>query len=213
MPPAPEDAGAQPDPNAQLVGANPRLIAVFLLIAASVLIADLAFKSWSFKHVAPVPIILDPARPSAPQIPPHEPVAVVPYVLSLRLLTNTGAVFGSFKGAQGFFVIVSVIATGVIFYVFCTSPVNARLMHLSLALILAGTLGNLYDRIQFNAVRDMLWLFPGVKLPFGLNWPGGADDIYPWLFNIADAALVVGVTLIVIIMWKTPPPEKQSTAR
>jgi len=190
----------------QTVAGRPKLIAAFIFVTLVVLFADLAFKSWSFKHVAGEPVVLDPDRPNRPNIPPHDPVIVIPNILSLRLLTNTGAVFGVWKGAKSFFVIISIIATAVIFYVFYKSDANARVMHLALAMILAGTLGNLYDRIQFSAVRDMLWLFPGVKLPFGLSWPGGATDIYPWLFNIADAALVIGVFLMIIMMYKAQPP-------
>jgi lipoprotein signal peptidase len=71
-------------------------------------------------------------------------------------------------------------------------------------MILAGALGNLHDRIHFNAVRDLLWLFPGLTLPFGLHWPGGQSGLYPWIFNIADVALLVGVALLLIIIWRGP---------
>jgi signal peptidase II len=77
-------------------------------------------------------------------------------------------------------------------------------LHFGLALILAGALGNLYDRIMYGAVRDMLYLFPGVKLPFGITWPGGNPELYPWIFNIADAALCVGVVLIILTMLRKP---------
>jgi signal peptidase II len=68
----------------------------------------------------------------------------------------------------------------------------------ALALLLAGAVGNLYDRITFGVVRDMLWLFPGVKLPFGWTWPGGNDELYPWIFNVADAAMCVA---LVFLLW------------
>ncbi|MCH8259484.1 MAG: signal peptidase II, partial [Planctomycetes bacterium] len=71
------------------------------------------------------------------------------------------------------------------------------------ALILAGAIGNLYDRVMFGMVRDMLWLFPGVKLPFGLTWPGGgSDELYPWVFNIADASLLVGLGILMLGMYR-----------
>ena len=74
-------------------------------------------------------------------------------------------------------------------------------MHIALALILSGALGNLYDRVMFGLVRDMLWLFPGVNLPFGLHWPQGSDQLYPWVFNIADMALLFGLGIILILLW------------
>lgn len=190
---------------------------LFIACTLGVLAADLWFKAWSFRHIAGEPVLLDPRRPEMPGIPYHEPVTVVPYLLSLRLWTNTGAVFGIGKGGQWFFALVSLVATIVIGTVFWRSDPRTpriRVMHVALALILGGAWGNLYDRIRFNAVRDMFWLFPEVKLPFGWHWPGvnGSGDLYPWLFNIADAALVVGVSMLMFLLWQTetPAPAGQS---
>lgn len=181
-----------------------RAIAVFVAVGVAFLAADLALKSWSFANVAGAPVTLDADQPDRPDlvIPHHDAQTLVPYVLSLKLWTNTGAVFGIGKGGQGFFMIVSVIATAFILFTFARSDRDAWLIHVSLAMILAGAIGNLYDRMQFNAVRDMLWLFPGIHLPFGLTWPGGSSDLYPWLFNIADAGLVIGVAVLLILMWR-----------
>jgi lipoprotein signal peptidase len=55
------------------------------------------------------------------------------------------------------------------------------LLTVSLALILAGTLGNLYDRVVFDGVRDFLWWYKWV------NWP---------VFNVADCCLVCGAGLL-----------------
>lgn len=183
---------------------HPPAIALFLVLAAVVLGADLWLKAWSFAHVAGVPVVIDPADPRA-DVLPHEPVVLVPSVLNLHLTTNPGAVFGMGKGQRPFFIIMSVIAVGVIAVIFARSPARQRWLHASLALILAGALGNLYDRAVYAQVRDMLHLFPGVNLPFGWAWPGpggGIHDIYPWIFNIADVSLVVGVLLMMVILWK-----------
>jgi len=183
---------------------------LFVACTVVVLGADLVFKQWAFDHIAPgAPVVLDPDQPNRP-IPHHEPINLVPHVLSLQLVTNTGAVFGIGKGAQGMFAVVSVVATVVILFVFLRSERGAWVQQTALALILAGALGNLHDRIRFNAVRDMLWLFPDVKLPLGLAWPGGNPDLYPWRFNIADAALVVGVGLTLILMWRAEKQAKQA---
>ncbi len=173
----------------------------FLLIAAVTLAADLITKALAFKHVAPTPVRLTQENAGDPTVIPfHEPIVLIPRVLSLKLTTNTGAVFGLGKGGQGVFMIVSVLAVGVIGRVFWQSPRQAWGFHLALSLILAGALGNLYDRVCFNAVRDLLWLFPG-------------SGLWPWIFNIADAALMVGVGLMMVVMWRSAPwqPADQTT--
>jgi len=230
-----------PDPTTPIVkpaGRHLHSVLLFVCVFVGVLAADLFFKYWSFDHVAGEPIVLgrDPAdgttrvqlrddagnlvvsqraRPDEPAtaIPHHEGITVVPKILALKLTINTGAVFGLGKGKQWAFVIISVLAVGVISFVFYKSNSKSRLFHITLAMILGGALGNMYDRVLYNGVRDMCHLFPGVKLPFGWTWPGGASDIYPWIFNIADAALVVGVCILLVLTWRAdkPKPAGQST--
>jgi len=195
---APTSSPAEPIRRA---GTHAPSLVLFIAIAIVVLVADLAFKSWSFEHVAQVPVVLAPDTSHEEAIPPHDAVEVIPHVLSLRLTANTGAVFGIGKGGRPFFVVMSIAAVGVLGWIFARSPARQHVLHVALALILAGALGNMYDRIRFAAVRDMLNIFPGVNLPFGLTWPGGIRDIYPWIFNIADVGLVVGVITLMIILW------------
>ncbi|HEX7008345.1 MAG TPA: signal peptidase II [Phycisphaeraceae bacterium] len=196
-----DEAVSQPLPGASAgsVCAGRRIGAVvrFVLVAAIVLAVDLAVKDWAFHHVAGVPVQLDPSRPHQPPIPPHDPVVLVPGLLSLKLTTNAGAVFGLGQGGRWVFIAISVAAVFVVTRVFWRSPAGAWGLHAGLALILAGALGNLYDRVRFSVVRDMLVLLPEVTLPWGWTWPGGANAIYPWIFNVADVALVVGVALVI----------------
>lgn len=184
-------------------GGHAGSITLFLAVTLAVLAADLTLKEVAFRTVAGVPVVLDPQHPETPHIPPHEPIQVIPGVLSLRLTTNTGAVFGLGKGGRWVFIAVSILAVLVITRIFWRSPAGAWGLHLALALILAGALGNLYDRFMFSSVRDMLHLFPGATLPFGWTWPGphGSDVLYPWIFNLADAALVLGVLGVLVITW------------
>ncbi len=181
-----------------------------LLITATVVVlaADLISKSVSFTHVAgqPVHVTRDNASMQG-IIPDHPPINVVPHVLAFQLTLNTGAVFGLGQGAQWLFMLISVVAAAVITYVFWTSRAGAIGTHVALALILAGAIGNLHDRIRFNAVRDMLLLFPGVRLPFGWRWPGDSDLVYPWIFNIADVSLLAGVAIMFVVVARTSRPE------
>jgi signal peptidase II len=194
---APVEPPASPP---QRAGQHRGALVLFLITTLGVLAADLGLKYAAFRTVTGEPIVLDPQRPGEP-LPYHEGVAVLPGVLELRLTTNTGAVFGLGQGGRWLFVAVSVLAIGIITRIFWRSPADAYGLHLALALILAGALGNLYDRVRYSAVRDMLLLFPDTQLPFGLTWPRGATGLYPWIFNLADAALVIGVLGVLVITW------------
>jgi lipoprotein signal peptidase len=97
---------------------------------------------------------------------------------------NTGALFGMGRNANLLFAIVSVAAATAIL-AWSTRPGTARdrLLSVSLGLILAGTLGNLYDRVVFGGVRDFLhW-------DYLVDWP---------VFNLADCFLVCGAFLLLI---------------
>ncbi len=189
---------------------------------------DLGLKYWSFASVADQPLILkpDPADgstriyiletgspvelprqiPSEPSsaIPYHEGIGVVPYLLKFELVLNTGAVFGLGKGGQSFFIIFSLVALVVIGYFFSRIDRKAHWLQAGMALIAAGAIGNLYDRFFYGSVRDMLKLFPDVMLPWGYHWPqamGGSAELYPWVFNLADAELLVGVGIVMVVTW------------
>lgn len=177
-------------------GAILRFAVVFLVV----LVGDLVLKQQAFERVAGTPVALERGPDGTlPPIPAHDAVIVVPKVLALQLTLNRGAVFGLGQGGRWVFVFFSVVAVGVVVTIFTRSRANAIVLHLALAAVLAGALGNLYDRLAVGAVRDMLLLFPGVRLPFGWTWPGGADGLYPWIFNLADVGLVIGLGVLVIL--------------
>lgn len=192
---------------------DPRSRIIFLVTTSVLLTADLLVKHLAFAKVTESAIVLTYQNAELTgTIPSHEPIVLVPHVLSLKLTTNTGAVFGLGKGGKWLFVAVSIVAIGAILNIYCRSSAKWLVFHVALAMVLAGALGNLYDRICFSAVRDMFWLFPGLKLPFGLTWFGGADALYPWIFNIADTALVLGVGLLVVVTWRTEPDQPRVRA-
>lgn len=137
----------------------------------------------------------------------EDQIVLVPDVLALRLTLNRGAVFGLGQGYGWVFVSFTVLALVAIGAFFIKSPVSFWPAHLSLTLIAAGALGNLYDRLLFPGVRDMLCLFPDVEMPFGWHWPGGERAIYPWIFNPADVYLLAGITVILIRYVLFPPKD------
>jgi signal peptidase II len=102
---------------------------------------------------------------------------------SVVYVDNTGSAFGMLKSLGNPFFI-SVAAAAII--VIAVMIVKARENRLALSLILGGAAGNLSDRIVHGYVVDFLDFSAG-----GHHWPA---------FNIADSALTVGITLLVIDM-------------
>ncbi|MDY6911123.1 MAG: signal peptidase II [Chloroflexota bacterium] len=95
--------------------------------------------------------------------------------------------------------ITTLLAVVLVFYFFATSDRSARTVHVALALILAGAVGNLYDRL-FGSVT-----LPGVA-PIRYQVRDFIDCsglYYPWVFNVADALLVVGVAMLAVYWWLT----------
>ena len=165
-------------------GKRPALLVGFIVLTILLVAGDLALKRWAQTH-----------------LPGEKAVLLIPNVLALQWVENHGAIFGLGQGHRWVFIVATVFALAVVGYVFATSRAHQHVLHVVLVLILAGALGNLWDRVSLGFVRDMLWLFPGVKLPLGGHWPqflGGGDELYPWVFNAADAYLCVGIVLAII---------------
>lgn len=134
-------------------------------------------------------------------INPDEPFIVVPDFFSLVNVTNTGAAFGSFRGNNGFFIIISSIAFLIVVTLLVRQHPRSLWRDVSLALLLAGILGNLTDRLVYGHVIDFLL--------FNLHFPH-AD---PWpAFNVADSCISIAVVLFVVhSFWKEKHPAATRT--
>lgn len=106
----------------------------FWLVGVIFLILDLWSKAWVFANLKG-----DEIRP------------IIANTLDFRRSLNDGAVFGSFTGQTTLFVMASIIALGFVVYMFAFSGRWQRVMQVALGLILAGALGNLYDRCFIEA--------------------------------------------------------------
>jgi signal peptidase II len=175
---------------------------LLLLVPAVLgLTADLTLKAWAFPDGVPAAgdLAQIPAGRNPAQLNPPE--HIIPHFLDFTTIINHGAVFGMFQGYVVYFLLFSIIAMAMILWVFATSKARQWVVHLALGMITAGALGNLYDRAIHNGVRDML--------RFEVSW-------YPWIFNVADVLLCVGVPLLMLCWILTKPdatPVKQATAR
>lgn len=202
-------------------GRSRRAILRFVIAAIVMLSADLASKYAAFEHVAGEPVVFERNEDGSldARIAPHERSVVVPNVLALHLTINRGAVFGIGQGKRWIFIAFSVVAGIVIPWIFARTRSGQWFVQLALAAVLAGAIGNLYDRVVYAGVRDMLLLFPGIHLPFGLAWPGSGGqqtELYPWIFNVADVFLVVGLGILMVVIYRAedepttgsePPPD------
>ena len=120
-------------------------------------------------------------------ISPWDARTVVPDFFTLVNVTNTGAAFGSFKGNNTFFVVISIIALVVVTVLLLRHRRPDAWRDVSLALLLAGILGNLTDRLLYGHVIDFL-LF-NLHIRYADPWPA---------FNVADSCISIAVVLFII---------------
>jgi len=126
----------------------------------------------------------------------YQTVTVIPRFFSLSRVHNKGAIFGMFSQHGGTIVsrvllVASLLALGMVVYYFLRTPAGHKVMKTALALILAGALGNLIDRLARGYVIDFLEV--GVKQ---FVWP---------TFNVADSCITIGALLLVAVLFIRRP--------
>lgn len=112
----------------------------------------------------------------------HEVIEIIPNVLSLTYIQNTGAAWSILEGKMWFFYIVTIIVIAFLLYYLYTEAKTNKVLGIILSVVLAGTIGNFIDRLVFQYVIDM------IKVDF-INFP---------IFNVADMLLTVGVGVLII---------------
>ena len=126
----------------------------------------------------------------------HESVPVIGGLFDLTHVRNTGAAFGFLNAVDfpGKPIVITVVAlaalVGVSLYA-SQLPAAHWLARLGLALILGGATGNLIDRLRQGYVVDFVDVY-------WANW-------HFWAFNVADAAISVGVAIIVVDLLRPAP--------
>lgn len=207
-------AGAETPPPAWRSG---RAWAFLIVLTLLGLVADLGTKSLAFRHVADHPVEIRRENVIAltsqehgleALLPAHSPRVVIPRVLEFQLVLNKGAVFGLGAGRRWVFVIFTGAAVCLGLWAFGRwTHARDRLSHASIALVLAGGLGNVYDRLVFACVRDFIHPLPDVRLPFGWHWPNDpSGEVWPWVSNVADLFLILGVGGLMLAMWRQEAP-------
>lgn len=132
-------------------------------------------------------------------------ITVVNNFFDLRYSENPGSAFGMFRGmpsARYFLFGVGILCLGIIAAWLYRLPAKAPWLGAKLGLLAGGAVGNVVDRVQFGKVTDfVVWK---VTTASGVHeWP---------TFNIADAALVIGVILL-ILDWPRDPAVREEAER
>lgn len=200
----PEPELAHPDRLATL--RTPRAWLVFIVLMVLGLATDLTSKYVAFYTIADQPVqvsrehVLEAQRQGVhlgTLIPPHEPVRVIPNLLEFSLVLNPGAVFGIGAGKRWFFITFTLGAMALAVWMFgaWTRPRDLP-AHIGIGLLVSGGLGNLYDRLTYACVRDFIHPLPGVRIP------GTQRELWPYVSNLADLWLLIGIGLLMWHLWR-----------
>ena len=137
------------------------------------------------------------------RLPEHTSVEVIPGLLDLTHVRNTGVAFGflASHGADGGAWILTglgLLALGFVGYYFWSVPPEEGVLLSALALIAGGALGNLVDRAASGAVTDFIDFYVGS---------------YHWhTFNVADSAITVGIGLMLVSAFFRRPEAEEAPA-
>ena len=151
----------------------PRRLPWLLGLSALIILADRVTKTWVAAH-----ILMGGAIP------------VIPRVLRITHWTNDGAAFSFFADSASPHLVRSVLigfsllAALVVLIALVKLGDRINLTTIALALVLAGALGNVHDRIVYGSVVD----FIEVHI-FSYHWPD---------FNLADSSVVTGACLLML---------------
>lgn len=154
--------------------ANP-LFRTGMIIAAALVVADQLSKFWIVR------VLQLPARPSGK--------IEISGIFDLSYVQNYGASFGLLSGGLLSRILLSSISLGVAVWLALWLARLARPWAAAgVAFIVGGAIGNLIDRVRLGYVVDFL------------DFSGLA---FPWVFNVADAAINVGVACLLVDAWRT----------
>ena len=145
-------------------------------LAAAVVVVDQLSKYW----------VLEIFR-----LPDRMQVEVLPF-FQLSMVWNRGVSFGLLQAEMdvarwGLALFSTVVAIGLAVW---ARRVVRPLLATALGLIVGGAVGNLIDRVRFGAVADFL--------DFSRLW-------FPWVFNVADSAITIGVLLLIVDSFRPHP--------
>lgn len=123
---------------------------------------------------------------------------VIPGLLRFSMVRNTGVSFGLFGGgeARWFLTVFSVVVT-VALAIWATRATRRTLIA-AIGLVMGGAIGNVIDRVRFGYVVDFIDL--------------SQTGVFPWVFNVADSAITIGVVLLILDSLRPEPSAQLGAA-
>lgn len=150
---------------------------LYAIVAVLALILDQAVKYWTT-----VNIVVDTGE-----------AKLIPGLIHLANVHNTGAAFSFLEGARWFFVILCILFCLLVVYVLVKNVITHPLARWMAVLVMAGAIGNCIDRIVCGFVVDM---FEFDFLIFGKQFP---------VFNVADIYITIGAIIFCICLLQEKP--------
>ena len=114
----------------------------------------------------------------------HESISVLPGILTITRIHNSGIAFGLFPGMPDIFMVVTLVSMLAVLYFYLSVSPRGFLLTIGCGLIMGGALGNLIDRFRLKYVVDFVYFS---------FWPA---------FNVADSAVTIGVALLMITFFR-----------
>lgn len=115
-----------------------------------------------------------------------ESIKVISNFLYITSHRNQGAAWGILQGKMWLFYIVTIVVLVILFMFFKNEGYGRPDVQLGLSLLIAGSIGNFIDRLFRGEVVDFVDTYI-----FSYNFP---------IFNVADAALTIGVIVLIIVI-------------
>ena len=150
-----------------------------------------AFVFWPIAVVVVVLDVISKAVAASALVPELIPHPVIGEFARLTLVYNRGAAFGIHVGtySRPIFAVLTIAALGILWRLYRATEISDRRRVVALALVSAGAVGNLIDRIRSaRGVVDFIDIGSG-----SWRWP---------TFNVADVAVTSGAVLLAIVLWQ-----------
>jgi len=114
------------------------------------------------------------------RLSPAQSIPLIKGILNLTYVRNTGVAFGLFPGQRAPLILIGIAVCAIVLYFYAKAGKADPLLNIFLAVILGGSLGNLFDRVAFGYVVDYIDF-----------------RVFP-VFNFADIAINLGVLFIIL---------------